>query len=239
MEEDTVMVTIDKVVLIHPMKYVDRLNHLLEVYPSCLPKFEIPPALTGDDVNIPEDWIQPKNAYALLQNVISVVKNLKVPTLILEDDVRFSSDFEEILPKVLEDAPDDYDLLYLGGMHLYGKLHKPVQISKYWLRPQYMQLTTAIIYNPKSKDKILDVLNTDNWKGDMHVGHEYDQAYGHAMMRMKLKVYSPIKHICGQNSEPSTIRDFSGFINKPAFYNTFKYISLDGTVKQMTEDTSI
>ena len=232
------MVHIDKVVLIHPDKFTDRLKHLEEVYPAILPKYEIPYALTGAEVNVPSWWRSPINAYALLENVKAVVSNIDSVTLIMEDDCSFSPDFETALPKFLEEIPDDWDLAYLGCRHRYTKLHKPIRISEHCLKLRRVVMNCAVLYNPLSKDKILDVLNPDNWINDMCGGYEYDCAYGDAIMHGKLKAYSPIKNICGQGAEDSTLRN-----NKanpvPFFYNNFDYIDLDGTTKHISNDTII
>lgn len=222
-------VQIEKVTLIHPEKYTERLQHLEAVYPECLPVYNIPKALTGDDVTKPRWWVRSPNSYALYCNVKNFVENdLDAVTLLLEDDCRFAEDFEPRLNEFLAEVPDDWDLLNLGCGHCYTTMYPPVQVSEHCLKANYMIFCHAIVYNPKSKGKILRVLDTDGWENDYTPEHEYDQAYGFASLRGKIKVYSPIRNICGQFGEKSTLRNSEG--GSVSFMNMFQYMDMEGNI---------
>lgn len=230
-------VSIDKVILIHPEIYTERLAKLDAVYPACLPKYEIPYALTGKDVTPPDWWLAPRNAWALYENARNAVQSIKEDevTLILEDDCRFIDDFEDRLTAFLSNIPEDWDLLYLGWGDVYTKLYKPYQVNEHCLRLAYIQFTEAIIYNPASKYKILEVLDTERWKNDYIRTHEYDQAYAHAVLRKKLNAYGPLKKICGQFGEDSTLRETKGS-GEASFLNSFQYRDLEGKLVTVEED---
>ena len=224
-------VNIEQVTLIHPEKFTDRLEKLKAVYPSFLPEFNIPKALTGDEVCKPQWWIHSANSYALYLNVKDFVENqLDSVTLLLEDDCRFSENFEQDLTAFLSDIPDDWDLLNLGCGHCYTTLYPPIQVNEHCLKVNYMIFCHAIVYNPDSREKILRTLDTETWRNDYTPQHEYDQAYGFASLRDKIRVYSPIRNICGQFTEASTLREKYSQNNKPYFFNNFQYVNLNGDI---------
>ena len=61
------------------------------------------------------------NSHRNILNKIKLEKNGM--TIILEDDVEICSDFTEKLNSILDNLPDNWDLLYLGGWNV-GELKK-------------------------------------------------------------------------------------------------------------------
>jgi glycosyl transferase family 25 len=71
----------------------------------------------GDDLALPPNWQPPLNAaaYGCTRSHQSLWFTVEGPTLVFEDDAVLVDDFEERLLAVLKHAPDDWDVIYLGG----------------------------------------------------------------------------------------------------------------------------
>lgn len=81
-------------------------------------------AVHGDSCPHPSYWRAGNGAWGCLKSHVRILEDALMDKienyLVFEDDVVFSSDFADRLPKLmktLEDAP--WDQLYLGGQHLY------------------------------------------------------------------------------------------------------------------------
>tara|TARA_B110000037_G_C17024757_1_gene466876 strand:+ start:234 stop:1016 length:783 start_codon:yes stop_codon:yes gene_type:complete len=84
-------------------------------------------------------------------------ENIKY-ALILEDDVIIPKNFKKQIKNILNYLPNEWDLLYLGGCNIKGKL-----INKYFIKPTinnnlYNLCAHAYIINKKSINKILKII---------------------------------------------------------------------------------
>ena len=118
---------VDNVYLINMDKDTDRLEKVTKECDKVSIKFERFPGVKVSDLsqNILDKYI-PKETQKYRTNGMigcglshlfiwqdAVQKNYK-NILVLEDDVFFTDDFNEYLINVMEEVPDDYDILYLG-----------------------------------------------------------------------------------------------------------------------------
>lgn len=83
--------------------------------------------------------------------------------LVLEDDIEVCDDFNNKLTKAMEELPEDWDLLYLGGWNV-GDIEKYSE-SLNWAKKVYT--THAFIVRNKFYDTILDGINSRKWKIDV------------------------------------------------------------------------
>jgi len=83
--------------------------------------------------------------------------------MILEDDVEFSTNFKEELQTLLNELPDDWDLLYLGGWNV-GDV---INYSKSLNVANVVYATHAYIIRDKFFDTVLDSINSRKWKIDV------------------------------------------------------------------------
>lgn len=71
---------------------------------------------------------------ACLSSHYNIIKNAKQSghskILILEDDVVFSDDINNIFKESIVDVPEDWNMLYLGGNHLHGLHHVKNNVYK-------------------------------------------------------------------------------------------------------------
>ena len=207
---------------------LDRYEKTIAAYPSCLPEPERYIGITAEEVEIP-NWWKSSDIYASnRQNFIDlfdIASKEKDYTFIFEDDVTFCDDFEAKLKTFLDEVPEDWDVLYLGGQHIAKSLYPPIQISEHILRCFCTIRTHAMIARPETAGKIRDWLAADNW-GCLHIA---DNRMAQYMLDEDHYIYSPIRFICGQRGNEKSTQCFYTF-SKDTYFNKFKYRDLTGKV---------
>lgn len=87
------------------------------------------PALDGDNMTLPANWVHTPGAYGCLLSHLQVVREarrLGVPSvLIFEDDVVFDDQLEQKFSAGIEQLPPDWDMLFFGALHK----DEPIQVS--------------------------------------------------------------------------------------------------------------
>lgn len=83
--------------------------------------------------------------------------------LVLEDDIEVCENFNDKLKTVMEELPEDWDLLYLGGWNV-GEIEKYSE-SLNWAKKVFT--THAFIVRSKFYDILLDQINSRKWKVDV------------------------------------------------------------------------
>jgi GR25 family glycosyltransferase involved in LPS biosynthesis len=88
------------------------------------------PALDGDTLKLPPNWVHTPGAYGCLLSHVQVVREarrLGVPSvLILEDDVVFDDRLEERFGAGIGQLPRDWDMLFFGALHK----DEPIKVSE-------------------------------------------------------------------------------------------------------------
>jgi len=98
------------------------------------------------------------------RNLLNKIKSEKnEATMIFEDDVVLCDDFSSRLDAVLEDLPDDWDLLYLGGWNVGDKKNFSDRIDI----AEKIYTTHAYIIRDKFIDIALQHLDSRDWKVDV------------------------------------------------------------------------
>jgi glycosyl transferase family 25 len=110
-------------------------------------------AIDGLTLSIPDDWPYSPGHYGCLQSHLAVLKlarkNNAPNILIFEDDCIFDPEFNKKFPHYINQLPDDWDMLFLGGTHF----EEPVRVSDNIVRPTMTYLCHAyalksVIYDP-------------------------------------------------------------------------------------------
>jgi GR25 family glycosyltransferase involved in LPS biosynthesis len=127
----------------------------------------------------------------------AVNKNYK-NILVLEDDVYFTDDFNEYLQNVMEEVPDDYDILYLGYKDSICKAPEDNNFN-YIYKPIFPLLTHAMIISNKGLKKLLKLIT----KIDDHIDWKI------ARIEAKLDIYASKKKIVNQLWKNSNNSDLS------------------------------
>ena len=207
-----------KVYVLNVATQADRLQHFKETYPKCLPTYTIWKAKTGNDVEVPDWWCSSANRWALVQNYIDILsEETDEDILIFEDDCTFSEDFENKYNLFLNEVPDDWDMLYLGALHV----SPPIQVSTGILRLRDSVCGHAIIYRNSIRQELIDYYKEPVWG----CSHAPDERRAQAMVSCKFKAYAPFINICGQDTGYSTLESRN---RGTRWYNSFRYITSDG-----------
>ena len=115
----------------------------------------------------------------------AVEKNYK-NILVLEDDVYFTYDFNKYYAHIIDEVPNDYDILYLG----YGEKNYNINIQEdssfnYIYKPKFQLLTHAMIISNKGLKKLLNLIT----KIDDHIDWKI------ARNSKKINIYASKKKI--------------------------------------------
>jgi len=207
---------------------VDRYERTLENYPECLPKPERYIGKTPEEVT-PPDWWRGGPIYASnRQNFIDmfdIASKSDDLTYIFEDDVCFCDGFEDKLNVFLNEVPNDWDVLYLGGQCWVNQAFQPWQISENVMRLFASIRTHAMIAKPETAGKIRDWLIDGPW-GVLHIA---DNRMAQFMMQPENKVYAPFQFICGQRGQEKSTQ-CPAFFTEDQYWNNYAYIDLNGNL---------
>mgnify|MGYP006279017213 CR=1 FL=1 len=89
--------------------------------------------------------------------------------LLLEDDVQFRQNFNEIFPIAAREIPSNWEIIHFGGNHVYGS---PVAFSEHLSIPTRTLSTHAIGFRKNVYEKILELLN-DTQPNDVIYSYNY------------------------------------------------------------------
>ena len=215
-----------KVYVINVPSNTERLEGFRSEYPSGLPEPVVYPAKTGNEVEVPNWWKGNANSWALVQNAKAILEQEhSEPFMICEDDCAFSHDFVDVMQTAIANIPNDWDLLYLGGRHEDSLHAYPVKVNDYVLKCRYTPGAFCFVVNPNAIQKILQLLNTENWP----CHHCYDDLLALGQWSGIIKAYAPLRFVGGQRGGlPSTLSKW--VFKQTTFFNDFKYFDPENSV---------
>ena len=111
------------------------------------------------------------------QSKQKILSSITEKTLVVEDDVQFIN--VEFWMDIFNDAPKDFDLLYLGGNVIEPNNKR---VSEYWWQCTDTWTTHAIIYSFEGAKKILEL-----WDGELI----YDEFLRQNQPRLKAFICKP------------------------------------------------
>ena len=118
-------------------------------------------------------------------------------TLIFEDDVILSDDFNDILSKYIKELPENYDILFIGsGYNLHIDKHKVID-DKYIYENPYSRCTDSYIITNKCAKIICEYIANCNDKINLPI----DLWLNKVIKDNKLKVYWSEPTIVSQGSQ--------------------------------------
>lgn len=215
-----------KVYVINVPAHTERLAGFQAAYPAGLPEPIVYPARTGAEVEVPAWWKGTANAWALVQNVKGILsQEHSEPVMICEDDCAFYSDFVNALETFMANVPQDWDMLFPGGRHEDLCNAYPIKVNDHVLKCRYTPGNFCVIFKPDSIQKILAILNSENWP----CRHVHDDLFALAQWSGQLKAYAPLRFIAGQRGGvSSSLRDWTW--HQTTFFNEFKYFDPENEV---------
>ena len=146
-------------------------------------------------------------------------KCLKLPYkyfVILEDDIILPIDFEKKIECIIKNAPNNWDIVYLGGCYVKGNL-----INKQFIKPtalyyKYNLCTHAYIINKNCIPKVIKRIKPIEYPIDNQLRKYYKE----------LNVYFYYKNIVKQNNNFKTTIAEENRINKHTLFHKYSDISI-------------
>jgi GR25 family glycosyltransferase involved in LPS biosynthesis len=138
----------EKIYCINLDERKDRWQRCEEVFDKFKIEVERVPGVPGATGWKIDKYPHPKHAFegvaggtqAHLNALKDATDNKLNSILVLEDDIEFIDDFNEYFDKASESIPDDWEMMYLGGMYNYG-VRAPELINKHVARIYHMMST--------------------------------------------------------------------------------------------------
>lgn len=179
------------------------------------------PAIIGDWTTCPADWGSGRGAWGCLrshQRILEDVLHTRDDrysmslnnVLVLEDDVIFREDALKKLNELMEDVPDDWGQIYLGGQH--RRDPTPTEFPNVILGNSINRTHAYAVNQPTFTSFYRHIsYATDYRNTNKHIDHQLETAH----RRKDWSVYCPKEWIVGQRAGPSNI---SGKINGIQFW---------------------
>ena len=178
-------------------------------------------ALSGDWSPGPAWWKSGNGAWGCLMSHLHVVHDAIMDGLesyvVLEDDVCFQPRAKEMLTRLMQEVPEDWDQIYLGGQHL--KTPQEVPGCPFVLRGVNVNRTHAFVLRRKAFAAFQrHIMHAPDYMA--HPGWHIDHQLGQAHERRDWNVYCPAWWIAGQDEGSSNI---SGRTNPRMWWHPWIY----------------
>ena len=196
-----------RVVCINLDRRPDRWRRFAEGLPADWP-WPMPiriPAIDGQRVRHPDHWTSGGGAWGCyrshLQIIESALNDAVRSILILEDDALFPSGFTARALDWLRTVPADWQMLYLGGQHLFAARHPPVEIRPGVYQPYNVNRTHAFALQGDMLQIVYQHLLRHDWHRRNHIDHHL----GRLHQQRQHRIYCPPEWLVGQASGKSNI----------------------------------
>lgn len=151
------------------------------------------PALDGDKLKLPANWVHTPGAYGCLRSHLQVVheaRRLGVPSvLIFEDDVVFDDHLEEKLSGYLDQLPPDWAMLFFGALHK----DEPIKVADNIARITQAYSTYAYALRDTMFDDFIEL----NRKTEQELDNN------NLILQRRLKCYCLMPHLAWVESDYS------------------------------------
>lgn len=160
------------------------------------------PAIRGSMLNIPGAGGVVGCALSHLF-MLKYAQQLKLDNyLVFEDDIELAHKFNEKFELGIKEVPADWDLLYLGGNHMFGPRPLP-RVSEHVYRCQFTVTTHAIAIRHTVYDRFINTIIDVTQPCDVHFARAQSQ----------LNAYVLMPHLVSQRP------DYSDVQNQPMDYS--------------------
>lgn len=169
-----------KVYCINLKKRNDRWKEFVnEMSKYSITKYEKYDAINGDIIKNKTKLLNGELGVLLSHyNIIKKCKENNIESvLIMEDDVVFTDEINNI-SDYIELIPDNWDFIYFGGNHVYGK--EPVKINNKIIKLNYTVALHCVAIKKTMFDLILNMLDKKEKQVDAYYAdlHKFANAYG-------------------------------------------------------------
>jgi SAM-dependent methyltransferase len=194
-----------RVVVINLQRRPDRLLSFQARFPVALWPGRLPERVVGLDgakLGKPAWFDQQEGAWGCLRTHLRLIEDaieLDQDVLIFEDDVIFAADFAERIGPFLAAVPDDWDMVYLGGLHRLAAQAPPVRVNELVARARAVTTTYAYGLRASFLRRAYPLLL------EMEQ-HHIDQMWARLMLAHRWNVYCPAdRWLCGMDAGQSDI----------------------------------
>ena len=198
-----------RVICVSLLRRPDRWGAFIDQLPDDWPFGEVEyfPAIDGQKCPAPSWWNSGDGAWGCYQSHLTILAdclNRGIEScLFFEDDAILCDDFTPQVNQFLQELPDDWSMLYLGGEHYYPDDHPPVRVSPHVYIPYNLNRTHAFAIRGQSAMRAIyqhlneiqnqySVHHVDWWLGKLHEQRQWP-------------IYCPSKWLIGQNEGRSNI----------------------------------
>lgn len=185
----------------------DRWRRFCENLPADWP-FPPPVRVSGVDgkrVRHPEYWTSGGGAWGCylshLRTIETCLNEGVRSVLLLEDDAMFPAGFSGLACEWLNKVPADWQMLYLGGQHLFAGQHPPIEVSPRVYQPYNVNRTHAFALQGDMLQIVYHHLLRRDWHRRNHIDHHL----GRLHQQRKHRIYCPGKWLVGQAGGKSNI----------------------------------
>lgn len=162
-------------------------------------------AIDGKRCPHPKHWNQGGGAWGCYRSHLRILEdalNRGVKSvLFLEDDAKPVEGFFQKVNDFLSMVPEDWDMLYLGGQHLFVNRNPPLQVNEEVFRPFNVNRTHAFALRGDMMKVVYKHLNRADWGN----GHHIDHHLGRLHQRREHGIYTPAHWLMGQDEGKSDI----------------------------------
>jgi len=156
-------------------------------------------AIDGKRVRPHPRWTEGGGAWGCLQSHLSIIQKCLhdgvKSVLILEDDAEPIADFSTKCQTFLENVPDNWGMIYLGGQHLHVDRVKPILLNDQVVIPGNLNRTHAYAISRRGMETIYHhLVKGDWWERKVHIDHWYGQLHA----RRTLPIYCPVEWLIWQ-----------------------------------------
>jgi len=113
--------------------------------------------------------------------------------LLLEDDIQFDENVNELINQYNEEVPSDWDMLYLGGQHFHGMNLQ--QVSEHVYKCEYTLAAHSVAFSYRVFDRFVDKLIDITKPCDVHYAESHKE----------INAYVIIPHLTWQRNSFSDI----------------------------------
>jgi GR25 family glycosyltransferase involved in LPS biosynthesis len=192
----------------------DRLEKFQSDVPKLFGDIQVWPAVHGDSIRHPDWWQSGAGAWGCYRSHLQILEHCYQQGiesyLVFEDDALFLKNFESEYAAFIQELPDDWEMIYLGGQLLHEIQHPPQQVSERVYVPYNVNRTHAFAVHKRGYETVYKHLH-DVMQPREHIDHHLGRLHESG----RLKLYCPNKWLVGQDGGASNI---SGQINQACFW---------------------
>jgi len=197
----------DSVHVLNLERRPDRLEAFWKDFPAAGWPFATPhrfEAIDGTTFPKPVGFTQQNGAWGCLQSHMTMWQQAidkKENLFIFEDDCVFRDDFAVRLVPFLQDVPDDWDMVYLGGLHHFRTADQPQRVTDRCYRAWGVTGTWSYAISIRFLPTLLAWFTGR----PMAKMHHLDQMLAEYHVDHRPRVYLPYPWLCGMSAGQSDI----------------------------------